>query len=526
MAKKNKNDRFSLYTVRTVDRDIRLPHSYDCHRLVSSAQCYAFLILTLFPLLIGPETYINITKTKFAAFVVLTCLFAAACLILGFFPSGARSFSRPRFIPVPRITVPQGILMAYMIWAIVCTIVSPYKGLWLGQSRYEGLCSLLLYGVAFLLLSFWGEYNNMFFYGSAAMGVLLGAIVLPQSFGSTFLYPEGYNYWNTEFLTTIGNRDCVAGIVCILIPTLLCAFVILNERLRYLCLPALFFLTYTVAFSDVDTAKLGCLTIIVLLPFLIQTRMRLSRLLIGLSPMLAGIALNSMFPGREERHFAMGAGAGIMVLTAAALYFFGRYLGKRKGNWRVKPGVVLRIGYAFTVVLLSAALIYLFVYDGDNGLLTEASAFLHGKMDDGAGSGRGVIWKKTWELITQRPVFGGGPGSFKERFMPYNDAYNTAKGRNEVIDFAHNDFLNIGACTGLVGLGLYAAFLAALLVRCFRKAERCPVLLILLAGILGYLVYSFFVFSIAIVSPLFWVMAGLADQCVRQASAIENCKTT
>ena len=110
--------------------------------------------------------------------------------------------------------------------------------------------------------------------------------------------------------------------------------------------------------------------------------------------------------------------------------------------------------------------------------------------------------------------------------MPYNDAYNTAKGRNEVIDFAHNDFLNIGACTGLVGLGLYAAFLAALLVRCFRKAERCPVLLILLAGILGYLVYSFFVFSIAIVSPLFWVMAGLADQCVRQASAIENCKTT
>lgn len=84
MAKKNKNDRFSLYTVRTVDRDIRLPHSYDCHRLVSSAQCYAFLILTLFPLLIGPETYINITKTKFAAFVVLTCLLLRRASSLAF----------------------------------------------------------------------------------------------------------------------------------------------------------------------------------------------------------------------------------------------------------------------------------------------------------------------------------------------------------------------------------------------------------------------------------------------------------
>ena len=32
----------------------------------------------------------------------------------------------------------------------------------------------------------------------------------------------------------------------------------------------------------------------------------------------------------------------------------------------------------------------------------------------------------------------------------------------------------------------------------------------------GYLIYSFFVFSIAIVTPLFWVLAGLADHCVRQ----------
>ena len=84
------------------------------------------------------------------------------------------------------------------------------------------------------------------------------------------------------------------------------------------------------------------------------------------------------------------------------------------------------------------------------------------------------------------------------------------------VDFPHNDFLSVAACTGLVGLALYLAFLITLAVRCIRRAERSPVLLIFLAGMIGYLVYSFFVFSIAIISPLFWVLAGVADKCVRQ----------
>ena len=46
-------------------------------------------------------------------------------------------------------------------------------------------------------------------------------------------------------------------------------------------------------------------------------------------------------------------------------------------------------------------------------------------------------------------------------------------------------------------------------------------MLIFLGGMAGYLIYSFFVFSIAIVTPLFWVLAGLADKCVRQLALPE-----
>jgi hypothetical protein len=103
---------------------------------------------------------------------------------------------------------------------------------------------MLLYGVVFLLLSFWGEYTNGFTYGLGVMGALVGLMAMPQTFSSTFLYPHTYNYWNSEFLTTIGHQDCVAGIICILMPALLCAFVLLDGGLRYFCLPALFFLIH------------------------------------------------------------------------------------------------------------------------------------------------------------------------------------------------------------------------------------------------------------------------------------------
>lgn len=501
------------YTVPMVDGEVTLSRRVDCPWWERISRIYAMVILAVFPLTIGPDTYTNITATKFWIFVMLTMLYLIACLVVGIiFPPGVPRFLYLRTRPLQRLTIPQIFLMAYMVWAIICTIASPYEGLWFGQNRFEGLFSLLLYGSVFLLLSFWGEYSNRYVYGLAIMGALIALIALPQTFNSTILYPEGYNYWNSSFLSTIGNIDCVAGIVCILVPTLLCAFVVLDGAWRYLCLPGLFLLPYIGAFSNNDTVKLGYLAAAVLLPFLIQTRERLSKSLTGVGVILAGFALNSAFPGWGERHFSLGTKAVMMALLAVVLCALGWWLGCREGNWKLKPDTVLRVGYVLIVALALMALLFLFNYSGENRLLVEASEFLHGNLSDTAGSGRGYIWKHTCELIAQTPVMGSGPGSFLTRFVPYNEGFGLT------VDFAHNDFLNIGVCTGLVGLALYVAFLLALLVRCFHEVKRCPMLLIFSAGILGYLIYSFFVFSIAIVSPLFWVMAGLADKCVRQLS--------
>lgn len=482
-----------------------------CERL---SQSFALFILTLFPLLLSHDYYSKLTLFKFRLFTISTVVYFILCLLILIFHPGSQNRGLKRNPAKPRMTVPQIILLAYVLWAAISMWHSSYSGLWLGQRRYEGLLSILLYATVFLLLSTWGEYTDAYTYGLGLMGTAVGFIAMLQTFGALIFYPIGFDYWNSSFLTTIGHEDCVACLINILIPTLLSGFVILKSPWRWLGVPALFLMAYLTVYTDVDTAKLGIVTTVLLLPCLIESRERFQETLVALIPILLGAALG--FSYHRDRSFEPGALALAFLLAAAALGIAAWAMSKRKQTWSVAPAVIRRSAYAVLAVLLIVALVALYGYQGDNRLVREFSELLHGNLRDEAGSFRGYIWKCTWKIIGEHPVFGGGPGSFASLFEPYNPGYQALLHDEIIVDFPHNDFLSVAACTGLVGLALYLAFLIALAVRCIRAAFRCPVLLIFLGGMAGYLIYSFFVFSIAVVSPLFWVLAGLADKCVRQ----------
>lgn len=482
------------------------------------AQSFALVMLVVFPLLIGPGFYTNITVTKFTLFAVFTVAYVLLCALLMMFTWQERH-GKTGEVEKLRLTAPQVILMAYVLWAAVSAVASPYDHLWLGQGRYEGMFSILLYSAVFLLLSFWGEYTDGYAYGLGIMGTVAGFFALTQSLGSTLFFFDG-DYWQYHFLTTIGHEDCVACLVCILVPALLCGFVLLQDKGRYWGLPAVFFMTYIAVFTDVDTAKLGFLVVLLLLPCLVESRQRLQRLLIGLIPLVLGAACAFLNP--RSRAAAPRYGVVLCLALAAVLGLAAWLMSRRERVWTVKPAIVRRAGYLLMLVVLLIALVVVYGYQGGNRLVQEASELLHGHLSDEAGTVRGYIWKKTAIIIGEHPVLGGGPGSFATLFQPYNEGYQAASGTNDIVDFPHNDFLMVAACTGLVGLGLYLAFLITLAVRCLKAARRSPVLLIFLAGLAGYLVYSAFVFSIAIVSPLFWVLAGLADKCVRQIRAADD----
>lgn len=511
-----------------LDGDGGLLRRGTCSYWEKFSHWFALILLLVFPLTPGVEGYYNITATKYDVFKWLTVVFVILCaLILGGLFLEKKLLRARAAGGWQKLTLPQILLMAFLLWSILSAILSPYPfgEVWRGQGRHDGLLCMLLYGAVFLLLSFWGEYSDRFPIALAAMTVILDTMMLMQIGGSSILYPEGMNYANTRFLGTIGNVDCVSGIVSVVAPALACGYVLLNTKWRYLCLPGYAMLLYVQLFTGVDTGKIGlAAAVVVVLPFLLTKRRHIAdALIIGAITAVTFAAHKAIVYTRtveettatftmNQTAWLMVAAALVLLAVAALLYWRDK---KRGGEpLPIKPKTIRLAVAAIEVVVIIVALIFLYNYSGEHRLLVEMSQILHGELSDRAGSGRGIVWKNCITLIRETPIIGSGPGTFAARHEPYNTT--------QFFDFAHNDFLQIGVCQGLVGLALYVAFLVSLAVRVLRVAPRCPQIVIFGGAAVGYLVYSFFVFSIAIVSPLFWVMAGIMDKMVRQVQETEK----
>ncbi len=104
------------------------------------------------------------------------------------------------------------------------------------------------------------------------------------------------------------------------------------------------------------------------------------------------------------------------------------------------------------------------------------------------------IWKTSWAIFKENPVFGIGYGNFDTFFEIFKvPGYYDAKGH------AHNDFLNIAVHNGVIGLftwlGMWGAWFYYA-IRAFRQAERTEfeknVLLSGILAIAGILVGALF----------------------------------
>ena len=500
----------------------RRRHAYPEH----TAIVFGIIMLTIFPLLVGPGGYTNITEFKYNAFVVFTILFlVAAMLALLAFVLDKKARAERLADGLQRLSLPQILLIGFMLSTSVSAIMTPYQyNVWVGQGRYEGLLSVLLYGAIFLLLSFWGEYTDWYIYGLCGAMILFVLLGLPQLSGANplSLYPDNAATYSTyQFFSTAGNVDMVAGFVALALPAIASAYVLLEGKKRYiLCLPAFALLLFTQLIVDVDSGKMGILAAtIILLPLLFVNRRRIRRCLHIAALACFVFSLHSLFPYTNYA-FGFAPGKKVWVFLGLSVIFLGLAFLQRlyKKELPISAKTIRIVLIIILAVILIAGLIFVYQYTGENRLLTEFSGFLHGEIVDHAGSGRGYVWKKSVELIQEGGAFGSGPDSFRTRFEPFNEEYNAIMGSSVYFDYAHNDFLQIGVNYGPVGLGLYVAFLLSLAVRAFRVSERNPMVILFIASATGYLVHSFFSFSIAIVTPMFWVIAGLLDKCIRQTT--------
>jgi O-antigen ligase len=128
-------------------------------------------------------------------------------------------------------------------------------------------------------------------------------------------------------------------------------------------------------------------------------------------------------------------------------------------------------------------------------------------IDTRQGESRGEIWRATWALIRDNPLAGVGFGGYWAVIPKYHDASGKLTPQQ-----AHNDYLEILASGGIIGLALCGWFVFALVSRArvqlsatdnFRRAASFGALV----GLFGVAIHSLFDFGLhVIINALIFVI--------------------
>ena len=131
---------------------------------------------------------------------------------------------------------------------------------------------------------------------------------------------------------------------------------------------------------------------------------------------------------------------------------------------------------------------------------------------------RKIVWEGAGKIIQAYPLFGTGPETFAYAYYRYRPvAHNLTSEWEFLYNRAHNEFLNIAATSGLVGLTSYLFFIAIVCfwsVRTLLKKNNPLFAAALFAAFLAIAVTNFFGFSVVVIGLFFfmlpaWLLVGL-----------------
>jgi O-antigen ligase len=172
----------------------------------------------------------------------------------------------------------------------------------------------------------------------------------------------------------------------------------------------------------------------------------------------------------------------------------------------------LALKLALAVLLFVAVIGGAIFVGGDTSLTRVAETAASSDLT----TGRSNIWKVTVEVIKANLPFGAGFGAFGVAYTPHDNM----SGGLERVEQAHNDYLQVLADAGLIGLLIGGFFLYRIIISgrsaaAIRNPFRRGIAFGSLAGIFAILVHSLFDFVLhtTAVSVMFLTLVSLVIAC-------------
>ena len=182
-------------------------------------EIYVAIIVIIYPLIVDSTGFFKILECKYRYFVLISVTYVALMLILVIYNA---IFDKDNIKKSVKFGKVQIAILAFLFLNVISCMLSPYfkeYNLFVGIGRGEGLISIALYSVSFLLISMFGRFNKRYIFYFVISSILISSICIIQyiGFNPFNMYQDGIGTHNVSFMTTIGNIDFISALYCILL---------------------------------------------------------------------------------------------------------------------------------------------------------------------------------------------------------------------------------------------------------------------------------------------------------------------
>ncbi len=199
---------------------------------------------------------------------------------------------------------------------------------------------------------------------------------------------------------------------------------------------------------------------------------------------------------------------GVLVGTLGYLGLACLFWSGSKAGWLIVLGMA-SVAFLHLSKLgrkLKLAVMLFLVLAGLAGFYAKYSGYF-GKKNNSAVA-RMDYWHAAWQMLKEKPLLGYGPGTFKVGYQ------RLKRPESEPTKLAHNDYLQQGSDSGLIGLATYFAMVAGSVAALYRRIRlrNDPITFAVWLGVAGLAVQELVEFSLyipALAWPFFLFLGWL-----------------
>jgi len=482
---------------------------------------FCIVMLSLFPLFCI-DRYFNISIAKFVFFMVSFVLLTGAYTYSNYNKDKTKTnktiFTSTDYAAAIFLLI--GVISTIFSRHPLASLAGKYNA---GEYSYGRFGGLIFYTVCFVVYFFISRYLrytkkllSVFFTVGSAMFIM--AVFQKLGYNVFGFYNGVSEEQQNAFIGTIGNVDFFSLFVLIVLSLSSCMFIISANKKYTVFYAFVSFISFMglIAGNSAGVFFAVCVMICVLSVYCLKSIITILRFLYILLFFLLSfkimnfLVINISAKNKEfEKIYDMLIKSTYIYILIAVIVFLiliFKFLNIKKYN----PIRTMRFLRYADIAILSLGFIafaYGIYYYSVKNTETDAGVFSnYFRFTDSWGSGRGFVWNNTIKAFFDGSIFNKLFGHGFENFYPVFD--DVIQGRH--FDAAHNEVLHHAICVGILGVAAYIAFVFSLVVRCFKGIKNRPELLCFAVCILCYFAASLGNLAQVMVTPLFFVVCGIA----------------